>query len=58
MRIFYERVSTEHQSLARQDELLKKLNIEKSLLIRQQGSIWIDHNLKLCWSLLEKEIQS
>ena len=29
MRIFYERVSTEHQSLARQDELLKKLNIEK-----------------------------
>ena len=29
MRIFYERVSTERQSLARQDELLKKLNIEK-----------------------------
>ena len=29
MRIFYERVSTAHQSLARQDELLKKLNIEK-----------------------------
>ena len=29
MIIFYERVSTERQSLARQDELLKKLNIEK-----------------------------
>ena len=29
MRIFYERVSTERQSLARQDELLKKINIEK-----------------------------
>mgnify|MGYP000941152008 CR=1 FL=1 len=29
MRIFYERVSTERQSLARQDELLKKLNIER-----------------------------
>ena len=29
MRIFYERVSTERQSLARQDELLKKLDIEK-----------------------------
>ena len=29
MRIFYERVSTERQSLARQDELLKELNIEK-----------------------------
>lgn len=29
MRIFYERVSTEHQSLARQEELLKQLDIEK-----------------------------
>lgn len=29
MRIFYERVSTERQSLARQDELLKKLNVER-----------------------------
>ena len=29
MRIFYERVSTEDQSLARQEELLKQLDIEK-----------------------------
>lgn len=29
MRIFYERVSTDRQSLARQEELLKQLDIEK-----------------------------
>ena len=37
MRIFYERVSTEHQSLARQDELLKKLNIEKVFADKATG---------------------
>ena len=37
MRIFYERVSTERQSLARQDELLKKLNIEKVFADKATG---------------------
>ena len=37
MRIFCERVSTEHQSLARQDELLKKLNIEKVFADKATG---------------------
>ena len=37
MRIFYERVSTERQSLARQDELLKKLNIERVYADKASG---------------------
>ncbi len=42
LKYFYERVSTERQSLARQEELLKQLNIERFMQIKQQENIWID----------------
>lgn len=37
MRIFYERVSTEHWLLTRQDELLKRSNIEKEYVDKATG---------------------